>query len=577
MKDNELYNNFVKKQDYSLEAIEQYELSALMTHKQLIRKTFKQLNSTIGKIENTEYCNELVNNYVDLLCILCDLVEFNENEVLINRKRVKKSREAILAYSNKFNNVSLLEAANKLDQIVLDKNINVEDLITFIKELIDRREDINIIKKLLNTNKGAIILDGNRLFDYTFLQAINSLKNNDSKIYYYIALLKIFYSTTIDKDKYVKLLYSTKYNSFTEEIYMIIYGNRRNLTTNEILDKYGIMQNLQSQTIYLPKDIYSQNRIITIDDETTKIKDDSLSFRKDGNKYIVGINITDVGSFVSPHTIIDKQAINNYKCIYLPNSSIRLFNTDMEDSFSLNENKSRKVLSLYVVFDDNLDIIDYYLKEDVIKATDSLTYEQTDLILDNMLKKDISKELNELYAITSELEKRNKKKSEYWEKKSKQSHHDIYINHKSNKIVSEFMILYNHILSEIMCNNCFPYIYRTQDTSYLNSLANSLGIQVDDSTKKVLDNIYLSSRYSNIPLHHSGLNLKMYSHSSNPIRRYPDLYNQYLLHHFYFADKQFDFDYDEYLLYIQYFNQRNTELSLMRSEYSRALKLQKKS
>ena len=110
---------------------------------------------------------------------------------------------------------------------------------------------------------------------------------------------------------------------------MIIYGNRRSLTTNEILDKYGIMQNLQSQTIYLPKDIYSQNRIITIDDETTKIKDDSLSFRKDGNKYIVGINITDVGSFVSPHTIIDKQAINNYKCIYLPNSSIRLFNTDM--------------------------------------------------------------------------------------------------------------------------------------------------------------------------------------------------------------------------------------------------------
>ena len=578
MRDNKQYNKFMKKQDYSPESILDFECSYSMTHKQLIRKTFKQLNSTIGKIENTQYCVNLIFNYVDLICSLCDMEEFDEEEVLVNRKRVKKTREAILAYANKFKNQSLLDAANKLDQLALDKNIDVEDLIKLIKELINKREDINIIKKLLNTNKGAIVLNQNELFDYAFHLAIDSLVNNTAEIYYYIALLKIFYSTTIDNTKYVKLLYSiTSHNIYTNEIYMIIYGNKRSLKKEDIFNKYGIITDLQSQGIILPNKSNNDDLVLTIDDINTRIKDDGLSIKKDGNKYIVGIHIADVGSFILQNTMIDKQAINNYKCIYLLNGSIRLFSNKTEDGLSLNKNTDRRAITLYVVFDDNLNIIDYYLKENIIRVSESLSYEQTDKILDNRYKTDITSELNDLYMIAEALEIKNKKKKEYWDKKNKQTHQDVYVYHKSNKIVSEFMILYNRILAEIMCNNSFPYVYRTQDNSYLESLANKLNIQLDESTKKIMRDIYLPSKYSHVPLYHNGLNLQKYSHSTNCIRRYSDLYNQYLLHNFYFCDKQFDFDYDEHLYYIQYFNQRNVELSLMRSEYSRALKLEKKS
>lgn len=579
MQNNELYNKFVKKEDYSLESIVEFELFALMTHKQLIRKTFKQLNSTLGKFENNEITIHYIENYVNLLSVLCDVVEFNDEEVLINKNRIKKSREAVLAYANKYNNEKLFECANKLDEIVLDKNINVDDLITLIKKLIVKKEDINIIKKILNTNKGAIILNQNVLFDYTFKLAMDSIKDNSENIYYYIALLKIFYSTTINKNKYITILNSITddKNEFANEIYMILFGIKRGLKPEEILNKYGILTNLKGQNIYLPNKRTKKDIIITIDEEKTQVRDDAISITKDGNKFIVGIYITDVASFIEPKSEIDKQALNNYKCLYLPNISTRIFSSNIETSVSLNKNRNKKVLVLYVVFDENAKIEDYYLKEEVISVSDNLTYNGADQILDNSKKSEIEGQLKELYSIACFLDSKNIKKKEYWERKDKQTHQETHGKHKSNKIVNEFMILYGHLLAKIMCENSSPFVYRTQNSSYIDSLVKKLNIKLDESTQKIIDSIYLPSRYSNIPLFHNGLNLDMYSHSTDPSRRYSDLYNQYLVHKFYFNDKDFYFDYDEYLNYIEYFNQRNVELSLIRGEYSRALKIQKKS
>ena len=41
-------------------------------------------------------------------------------------------------------------------------------------------------------------------------------------------------------------------------------------------------------------------------------------------------------------------------------------------------------------------------------------------------------------------------------------------------------------------------------------------------------------------MYHNGLNLNMYSHSTRPLGRYPDLHNQYLMHAFYFYDIDLD-------------------------------------
>ena len=183
--------------------------------------------------------------------MLCEEEDFNEEQVMIFRNRIKKTREAMLAIGNKFKNDTLFKAANILDEIILDKKLDVEPIITLIKSLIDKKEDINIIKKILSTNRGAIILDGNSLFDYTFNLALSALANNTDEIYYYISLLKIFYNTKIDRDRYVRMLnvVSDDTNIFANEIYSILYGYKRSLDTNELINKYGIIEKVNDARV----------------------------------------------------------------------------------------------------------------------------------------------------------------------------------------------------------------------------------------------------------------------------------------------------------------------------------------
>lgn len=579
MKNKESFNQFIYNgifQEYDIDLIEDI---LNVKDKKLLRDSFKYLKDLITNYENNEYFNTMIQNVTTFISILCERQEFSEDEVIINRKRIKKMRESLLAYSNIYNNDYLLKSANKLDEIILDKNINIEDLTILIKNLIDRKEDINIIKKLLNTNKGVIVLNNNILFDYTFNLSLKSIIDNDPSIYYYIALLKVLYSSTIDKEKYIKMLkdQTNENNEFANEIYMVLHGVKRLLNTKQILNKYGIYNELKSKKIILPNDILSNDKIISIDNSKTKLKDDALSIKKDGNNYIIGIHIANPAKFFMPNDIYDIQAKNNYKCIYIPGNSPRLFSNEIENSFSLNQNSTKYALSLYIIMDDSGNIKDYQLKEDEITIYKNLTYENADELIDDRYKNELSTILNNLFYLSTSLESKNPKKKDYWNKKDTDSIDKKIIKHKSDRITSEFMVLYGNILANIACDNNIPYIYRTQNNSYLKSLTKKLGIELDESTQKIINNIYLPSIYSSIPLYHNGLNLAKYSHSTNPLRRYPDLYNQYLLHMFYFKDKYFNFDYDEYLELINYCNQRNTELMLMKSEYIRALKLEKKS
>ena len=176
------------------------------------------------------------------------------------------------------------------------------------------------------------------------------------------------------------------------------------------------------------------------------------------------------------------------------------------------------------------------------------------------------KDLRVLYDLSLALGEKNATKKEYWSKRGKE------INSKSGNIISEFMVLYNYLIANIAKDSQIDYVYRIQDESYFNSLIESLKLDLDESTLKVIHNIYLKSKYSNEPSFHSGLGLDVYSHSADPIRRYPDLYNQFLLHKYYFKDLDFNYSYEQFLMMIEYFNQRNVELNLMRSEYARALK-----
>ena len=138
------------------------------------------------------------------------------------------------------------------------------------------------------------------------------------------------------------------------------------------------------------------------------------------------------------------------------------------------------------------------------------------------------------------------------------------------------MILYNRLIAETAKEEKIPYIFRGKDEEYMTNLVKELGIDIDKRMEKILSGLFLDSIYSKDPICHHGLGFECYSHSTDPGRRYVDFFNQHLMDEYYFNKNNKDnFDYDKLDLFIEYFNKRDRELSLMQAEYVRSLHLNK--
>lgn len=419
----------------------------------------------------------------------------------------------------------------------------------------------------------------NGLFDFAFNKAIDALRNNSRDIYYYITLLKIVYNSKIKKKIYFDMLneFPSENNIFIQELYMIISGIKRGLTCEEILNKYAITQTstLPEKKIIASKMSSCDLNPVTIDGNRTFLRDDALSIKKDGNKFIVGIHIADAGKYIEPDGEVDLAARNNFTCSYLHGGRrVHMFCPSLENQFSLNKNKVRGTITLYVVMNDSGEIIDYYIKHDDIVVAENLSYLQSDNMLDYLSNTGFEYSLNQLFYLACALE--DSQRQQYWKKKEASKPNSRFKDTKSDIIVREFMVLYNKIIATTMKNEGYPYIYRTQDDEYISELAKDYGMHLDDYTSKIIESIYLESVYSTEAKRHLGLNFDIYSHSCDPLRRYPDLYNQYLIHHFLLKDKDMNFDLEHYRQIVEYSNTRAAELSLMKAEFNREARLVRK-
>ncbi len=573
---NHDFYTFITNGNFSDYNISVYEKDHNISDKQLLKNSFKFLFSYIpNKLKNNEFSINITINTINLICILFLSNNFDNEEIIVNKKRIATAKKMILSFLKKNKNQKLLDAMNKIDSIILDKEININDLVKLIKELIDRKEYDAIISKIIKINKEVLDHNNCELFDIVFDKTMNSIKNDDNDAYYYISLLKILYTNKINKDYYIfKLDEICNHNLFYRELYSIINGKMVCLKENEILEKYYIEKALPSfdAPFILPSSF--DDTIITIDDFNTRISDDGLSFKKDGNKFIVGIHITDVVNYIKPRSIFDLQARQNFKTIYTENGNrIPIFDNSLESKLSLNQNENHQTISIYAVFDSSYTLIDYYLTKGNVRISKNLNLLETDKILDcKNLSDDFSKNIIDLYDIASSINDDNKAKERYWKKKGS----DLNLC-KSEIIISEFSILFNRLLALIAYENNCTYVYKYQDPEYLSKLIDVLNIRKCDLLNDIISNIYLNSEYSLEPKLHSGLNEPIYSSSSNPLRNYPDTFNQYLIHAQYFKDLSLPYNEDEIESIINYFNKRKSEMLLLNRELNKSLKLKKHS
>ena len=480
----------------------------------------------------------------------------------------------ILNFLKKHKNINLFNAIDKLDSIILDKEINLNDLLLLINKLIERKEYDVVISKIINLNKKVLELDNCKLFDKVFKSTMQSLDNKSNDIYYYISLLKILYSNRINKDYYILLLDRIKKDDlFYHELYSIINGKLTCLNNHELLEKYSIITTPDYTYIKPPTNDVFNDKIITIDNFNTRINDDGISFKKDGNNFIVGIHIADVASFIKPKCIVDYQARQNFKTIYTDiGSRISIFDSKLEECMSLNQGQTKPSISIYTIFNSNYDIIDYYLVKNNVNIQRNFHIYEAEELLNGNKWDEQSIMLNELYNIANFLNHENKTKERYWKKKNS----DFNLN-KSEIIVSEFSILFNKLIALISYNNGYTYVYKYQDKEYITELTQKLNIRKCDLLDNVLDNIYLNSAYSLVPKLHNGLNEPIYSSSTNPLRNYPDIFNQYLIHSQHFNDLSLPYSDSDIECIVKYFNERKLEIMLLNREINKTLKMKKHS
>lgn len=307
----------------------------------------------------------------------------------------------------------------------------------------------------------------------------------------------------------------------------------------------------------------------TIDPADAKDFDDALSFRtvEDG-LFEIGVHIADVTHYVTPGSLLDKEAFERGTSVYLVDRTVPMLPEALSNKLcSLRPQEDKLCYSVVFRMDGNAKIKDTWFGHTVIRSDHRFNYEEVQKIIEGG-EGPLSAEILKLHSIASLLRKRRFEAGAIsFERPEMKVIVDAAgkpvdvvrkISVESNFLIEEFMLLANRTVAEFVARKCKAkdptFVYRIHEDpnpeklESLRSFARNFGHKLGDtSTAKVASkslNALISStrgkpeesvlqmlalrsmaraRYSTDNVGHYGLAFKYYTHFTSPIRRYPDM------------------------------------------------------
>lgn len=308
----------------------------------------------------------------------------------------------------------------------------------------------------------------------------------------------------------------------------------------------------------------------TIDPRDAKDFDDALSIRRlDNGNYEVGVHIADVTHYVTPDTIIDKEARQRATSVYLVDRTIPMLPEHLSNGIcSLRPDEDKLTFSVLFEMDEKGKIHNHKIARTVIRSDRRFTYEEAQQVIetgegeyvDEILTLDrLAKILREerfengsvafdRVEVRFEIDENGHPTSVFF-KESKDA----------NKLIEEFMLLANKTVATAIgqpANKKKPkaFVYRVHDMpdpgklADLATLSKTFGYkikssgsskEVNRSLNKMLNDLkgkgeenFLSTLairsmakavYTTKNIGHYGLGFDYYTHFTSPIRRYPDM------------------------------------------------------
>ena len=273
---------------------------------------------------------------------------------------------------------------------------------------------------------------------------------------------------------------------------------------------------------------FREIHLITIDGADTRDFDDALHLEKQGENFLVGVHISDVGYYVKPGTFLFNEALQRGTSIYFPEESLPMLPQSLaEGKLSLIKGQERPTLSFLVLLSPVGEIIRFSVVHGVATVKQQITYSEAD----RLIKQDeklatlatISKLLRQrrvnngaLLLPMPELQIRINRDETITISRSA-------VDTPSRVLIAEFMILANTLAAQFVAEREAPGLYRCQMEPRQRIID---GFEKD--TLKILQQRKRLSPMSLLttPKIHSGVGAPQYTTVTSPIRRMLDLVMQ---------------------------------------------------
>lgn len=308
----------------------------------------------------------------------------------------------------------------------------------------------------------------------------------------------------------------------------------------------------------------------TIDPKDAKDFDDALSIRQlpSGN-YEIGVHIADVTHYVTPSSIIEREAQSRATSVYLVDRVVPMLPEHLSNGIcSLRPDEDKLTFSCIFEMDGNAQVINSHIARTVTRSDRRFTYEEAQAVIETG-EGDFRDEILTLDRLAKILRRERFEGGavEFDRPEVRfdidENGHPIGVHTKvskdANKLIEEFMLLANRTVATVIGKpagrkkpKAFPYrIHDMPDATKLtnlSALARNFGYkvktsgssrEVNTSINRMLADIkgtpeenllstlairsMAKAAYSVNNIGHYGLAFDYYTHFTSPIRRYPDM------------------------------------------------------
>ncbi|MDA3867129.1 MAG: ribonuclease R [Salinivirgaceae bacterium] len=306
----------------------------------------------------------------------------------------------------------------------------------------------------------------------------------------------------------------------------------------------------------------------TIDPSDAKDFDDAISIKQlKNNNWEVGVHIADVTHYVTPKSLLDKEAYDRATSIYLVDRVVPMLPEHLSNGVcSLRPNEDKLCYAVIFEMNENAEVLNYRIDKTIINSDHRFAYEDAQAMIETK-KGVLAREMNLLNDMAQKLRQaRFTQGSINFDRKEVKftladdgAPTGVYfkISKEANHLVEEFMLLANRTVAahveKISPNNKKAFVYRIHDrpnpeklrhlagfvkrfgyqlsTGTETKISKSLNSMIMDAKDKPYQNLIevLAVRsmskavYSTFNVGHYGLGFSDYTHFTSPIRRYPDM------------------------------------------------------